>query len=164
AVIADFAAHTRRIAHIPQAHARALFNAERLDAVLARIVLGGENRGLKILAQLALGLGHAALRFLLGFAPVRTLSHFRDGFLGLLLEAGQRLIGAALQFFQLRRFALLPVARDFLFTPLQLRHLFAQALLQRLSFFNAVVQFAEKSRDVALAVAHGKTRAPHDVL
>ncbi len=118
-----------------QAHAHALFDAQGLNAVLARIVLGGEHGGLKILAQLALGFGDAALRVLIGLAAVAALRDFADGLLRLLFEARQGGIGAALQFLQLGGLALLPFARDFLFAPVQFRQLFAQALLQRLRSF-----------------------------
>src|SRR5450759_4027934 len=96
--VAQNAAHARRVADVLHAQARPLCDAQRLYAVLAGIVLGCEHRGLEILAQFALGFGDAALRVLIGLAPVAALHDLADGILRLLLEFGQRLIGAALQF------------------------------------------------------------------
>ena len=129
-----------------------------------RIVLGGEHGGLEVFAQFALGLGDAALGVLIGLAPVAALDDPADGVLRLLLEFGQRLVGAALQFLDLGGFALLPLAGDFLLAAVEFDDLLAQADFERLRLFDAVVQLAEEARDVAFAVAHGETGAAHDVL
>src|ERR1035441_719926 len=149
--VAQNAAHARRVADVLQAQARALCDAQRLYAILPGIVLGGEHRGLKILAEFALGFGDAALRVLIGLAPVAALRDLADRVLRLLLEFGQRLIGAALQFLDLGGLALLPLAGDFLLAAVQFDDLLAQADFQRLRLFDAVVQFAEEAGNIAFA-------------
>ncbi len=111
-----------------------------------------------------LALDDAALRVLVGLAAVAALHDPADGLLRLLFELGQRLVRAALQFLDLGRLALLPLARDFLLPAIQFDDLLAQADFERLCLFDAVVQFAQEARHVALAVAHRKARPPHDVL
>src|ERR1035437_5243052 len=56
-----------------------------------------------------------------------ALRDLADGILRLLLEFGQRLIGAALQFLDLGGLALLPLAGDFLLAPVEFDNLLAQA-------------------------------------
>ena len=136
----------------------------RLDAVLARIVLGGEHGGLEILAQFALDLGYAPLRFLLGFAPVAALRDLADGLLRLLLEARQRLVAAALQFLAAWRSRAFPIrapvpSRVAPARPASSRRLCSSASVSSMRRCSS----RQEARDVALAVAHGLAGAAHDV-
>ena len=118
----------------------------------------------EILAQLALGFGHAALRFLLGLALVGALRDLADGLLRLLLETRQRLrrCGApAPSAWRVSRFS---HSRASSFSR---RSSSASAwrrfCFERLGLFDAAMQLGQEARDVALAVAHGAARAQHDV-
>jgi hypothetical protein len=124
----------------------------RLQIAVARLVLRGEHGGLELLAQFALGLGHAALGLLRELALLRALHDLADGLLRLLIEFGQHLLGAALQLLQLGGLALFPFARQFFFARGQ-SACCREVRLQRLHVFQALVQLAEEAPEVALAVA-----------
>ena len=109
-------------------------------------------------------LDDAALCVLIGLAPVAALHDPADGLLRLPFELGQRLVRAPLQFLDLGRLALLPLASDLLLPPVQFDNLLAQADFERLRLFDPVVQFAQEARHIPLAVAHRQASAAHDVL
>ncbi len=73
------------------------------------------------------------------------------------------MIGAAFKLLELGRFATFPLMRDLLLALFELRQLRAQFAFERLRLFDAAMQFAEKARHVAFAVAHRTARAQHDV-
>jgi hypothetical protein len=61
------------IPHVFEPYAHAFLNSERLNFAAPRVLVGGEDGSLEILAQFALGFGDAALRVLRGFALVGAL-------------------------------------------------------------------------------------------
>ncbi len=114
--------------------------------------------------SLALGLGYAPLRFLLGFAFVRRLRDIAE----MVSCACSSNFASA---WSVRRSSSLSLAdsrfshsrADLFLALFELRQFLAQFCFERLRLFDAAMQFAQEARDVALAVAHRPARAQHDV-
>ena len=147
-----------------QAHARALFDAQRLDAALPRIVLrwrarwSGNPRAVRAWPWRR-GAAPPA-RPCGGRRPARSCRWSpapapRSAPAPASVRRSSSFSLAVSRFSHSRASSFSRCSSS--------RQLLAQVSLQRLGLFDAAVQFAQEARDVALAVAHGLARAPHDV-
>ncbi len=136
--------------------ANALFN----DGECFRGLRRAEHRYSRFLFELAAGLGHPALRLLSGFALLGARENFLHRFAPLRLEVLERGLQSLLDLFELGGLLLLPFLGERLFTRRQRLLLFAKATLRLSQTVDALVQFVQKARNVALLGGHALARVP----